>query len=63
FFFLCVDDDSDDKGSSSGPILTHITSDMQYEKSTPVTSDIKLSQKRMQYSLAFSIKHGLLITQ
>ncbi|MGA7370409.1 MAG: hypothetical protein WBX01_14870, partial [Nitrososphaeraceae archaeon] len=33
------------------------------EKSTPVTSDINTSQKKVQYSLAFSAKHSLLITQ
>ena len=36
---------------------------MQYEISTPVNSDINTSQKKVQYSLAFSIKRSLLITQ
>ena len=48
---------------SSGAILSHITSGMQYEISTPVNSDINTSQKKVQYSLAFSIKRSMLITQ
>lgn len=36
---------------------------MQYEISTPVNSDINTSQKKVQCSLAFSIKRSLLITQ
>ena len=36
---------------------------MQYEISTPVNSDINTTQKKVQYSLAFSIKRSMLITQ
>lgn len=44
-------------------ILFHITSSIEYDKSTPVISDINTSHKKMQYSLAYSIKRSLLITQ
>jgi hypothetical protein len=44
-------------------ILSHTTSGMQYQESTPVTSDINTAQKKVYYSLALSIKHSLLVTQ
>ena len=44
-------------------ILSHTTSGMQYEESTPVTSDINTASKESVVSAYLSIKHSLLITQ
>jgi hypothetical protein len=41
FFLLRIDDDS------NVMILSHTTSAMQYDESTPVTSDINTAQKKV----------------
>jgi hypothetical protein len=43
FFFLLLRIDDD----SNVMILSHTTSGMQYEESTPVTSDINTAQKKV----------------
>ena len=58
FFFLLLRIDDD----SNVMILSHTTSGMQYEESTPVTSDINTSKESV-LPLSLSIKHSLLVTQ
>src|SRR6476620_2548314 len=52
FFFLF-------SGGSNGTILSHNTSGISYNESTPVISDITTNLEIVQYGLAFSSKHSM----
>src|SRR6478609_8836421 len=56
FFFLF-------SGGSNGTILSHNTSSISYNESTPVISDITTNLEIVQYGLALSSKHSMPKTQ